>query len=621
MQKAAKSSKQLGLEIERDPLSEKEARTLLDPVDVIRDPLHGDIRLTSFERALIDSKEFQRLRNINQLAMTVIAYPSAVHNRFIHSLGTLHVCSEMIATCNENAEVYGRLATMVDAIPVRVNSYATVLARLCALLHDMAHVPFGHTLEKEGRIFEKDEWQDEYRREELLLGPNTPLANLFREFFQSVDLKPESADALRDEIKQVLMTKRADILELRYPFVHDLVGNTICADLIDYVQRDMYFCGLIEQFGKRFLRYLGVMPTIYRDNKDETAHTERVSDGKIFSTQREGESTKACRLVLLQYRYNERRVPVVKHDVIEESIDLVRRRLAVAEKLYFHRTKVVASSMLVSAMHSADIGVKDIWDRSDLEVLKLLETSSQERTRVLAGKLLARHLFKPIYRASYHEKDESHAATLLWDNQTGAYCRFKDPKDRDDLINRLEKIIGLKCCNDISKARGTVSMSCPNENMNVKAFDMLVLERPGSDIHRLHDSRHPATKLEIQAITGTHAHLWRLDVFVDATVVDLTSQFASELAGAIQQKIGPKNEIEPFSNVPSMDLDQLESTALLDHTLKILTASDVIKKKDYEELISATFRMSKQSEYVEHVRKTLRERGYKVPDADQNSTS
>src|SRR5207249_10965785 len=96
----------------------------------------------------------------------------------------------------------------------------------------------------------------------------------------------------------------------------------------------------------------------------------------VFPRATDSSGSQMCRLVLLQYRYNERRVPVVKHDVIAEAIDLVRRRLAVAEKLYFHRTKMVASSMLVSAMHSAGIGVREIWPRSDLEVLKLLQTSS-----------------------------------------------------------------------------------------------------------------------------------------------------------------------------------------------------------------------------------------------------
>ena len=157
--------------------------------------------------------------------------------------------------------------------------------------------------------------------------------------------------------------------------------------------------------------------------------------------------------------------------------------------------------------------------------------------------------------------------------------------------------------------------------MNVKAFDMLVLERPGSEIRRLHDSHHPATRLEIQAITGTHAHLWRLEVFLDAEIVDLKSQFAQELAGAIQQEVGPKNEIEGFSNVPSIDLEELENKVLLNHTLGVLKVGDVVKKKDYEELISANFKTSEPAQYFNQVRAMLIQRGYAIQDAQEDTST
>ena len=193
--------------------------------------------------------------------MTCIVYPGALHTRLLHSLGTLYVCAEMINTCNRNAEIYSRLAPPDHPIPVYIHSYAIVLARICALLHDLAHVPFGHTFEKEARIFEKDEWQDPWR-DEKLLGPSSGLAKRLREFFhhENPSLPSEAVDHLREDVRKVFKTKRETVHTLQYPFVHDLVGNTICADLIDYVKRDMYFCGLTERFGDRFLQYLAVFP-------------------------------------------------------------------------------------------------------------------------------------------------------------------------------------------------------------------------------------------------------------------------------------------------------------------------------------------------------------------------
>ncbi|TMI22890.1 HD domain-containing protein, partial [Candidatus Bathyarchaeota archaeon] len=570
-----------------DPLSPQQAEDLLDLVDVIRDPIHGDVRLTALERHLIDSPEFQRLRGINQLGMTYVAYPGAVHNRFMHSIGTLHVCSQMLTTCNANADTYRRLAGAGDPLPIGLSSYAMLLARLCALLHDLAHVPFGHTFEKEGRIFRNDEWQDPERRDTRLLGSETEFAERLRRFFTSNELPAAAADRLREDLKAIFVSRRSTVDDLPYPFIHDLVGNTICADLIDYVERDMYFCGLSERFGDRFLEYLAVMPVIrvaaesYRPIRDERplAFRSEETDG----------ARRLCRVVLLRYRYNERKEAVIKHGVVSEAIDLVRKRLSVAEKLYFHRTKMIASSMLISAAAARRLTATEIWDLTDAEVLKLLAASTEPRAQVLARKLQARDLFKPIYRVTYRPGQETRDP--LWD-EDGAYERFKTPRARENLSLRLEEIIAAFHGQEPAAAVGTVTMSCPDRDMNLKAFDMLVLPRPGGQVRRLHDSEHPPTKQEIQAIVEAHQYLWKLEVFVDSSVVNLAPQdpFAQKLAGAIQHEIGPKNEIEAFANVASIDLDTWAAEITLERDLKLLGLHDKVTHADFGVLKETAFR-------------------------------
>ena len=61
----------------------------------IRDPLYGFIELDSWEREIIDHPVFQRLRRIKQLAWTDMVYPGAVHTRFEHSLGVMHLATQM----------------------------------------------------------------------------------------------------------------------------------------------------------------------------------------------------------------------------------------------------------------------------------------------------------------------------------------------------------------------------------------------------------------------------------------------------------------------------------------------------------------------------------------------
>lgn len=68
-----------------------------EAMKTIRDAVHGDIRLSDDKIRLIDTPTFQRLRGIKQLGTTSLVYPSAVHTRFEHSLGTAWVTEQLIA--------------------------------------------------------------------------------------------------------------------------------------------------------------------------------------------------------------------------------------------------------------------------------------------------------------------------------------------------------------------------------------------------------------------------------------------------------------------------------------------------------------------------------------------
>jgi HD superfamily phosphohydrolase len=61
----------------------------------IRDPIHGFIKISEWEKDILDHSSFQRLRRIRQLAWTDMVYPGATHTRFEHSMGVMHVASEM----------------------------------------------------------------------------------------------------------------------------------------------------------------------------------------------------------------------------------------------------------------------------------------------------------------------------------------------------------------------------------------------------------------------------------------------------------------------------------------------------------------------------------------------
>jgi len=95
----------------------------------IRDPIHGFIYREPKEKKIVDTRVFQRLRLLKQLALANLVYPGAMHSRFEHSLGAFHIAREISKRLLPN------------------NESDQELVRLAALLHDVGHDPFSHVSE------------------------------------------------------------------------------------------------------------------------------------------------------------------------------------------------------------------------------------------------------------------------------------------------------------------------------------------------------------------------------------------------------------------------------------------------------------------------------------------
>ena len=180
----------------------------------IRDPLWGHIYLSDGLASLLDTTEFQQLSRIKQLGPTHLIYPGATHTRLAHSLGVFHIAHRMI-----------RALLTYDHAPLIGREY--VNAYLCAaLLHDLGHFPFTHSL-KELPIAEH----------EVLAGQMVREGALAARIRERVGVDPDIVARIIDETMD-----DGGLSEVR--LFRRLLSGSLDPDKLDYLNRDAYFCGV-----------------------------------------------------------------------------------------------------------------------------------------------------------------------------------------------------------------------------------------------------------------------------------------------------------------------------------------------------------------------------------------
>lgn len=108
----------------------------------ILDTVHGYIMVEDhFIEHIIDTKYFQRLRRVEQTSIRSV-YPSARHDRFIHSLGVYHIGSLIVEHLKKEAKSYNFWGETEASMAIIYDSYLAA-----CLLHDVGHAPFSHTFE------------------------------------------------------------------------------------------------------------------------------------------------------------------------------------------------------------------------------------------------------------------------------------------------------------------------------------------------------------------------------------------------------------------------------------------------------------------------------------------
>lgn len=121
----------------------------------IFDSVHGFIHLDHLESRFIQSRPFQRLHDIHQLGVAYLVYPGGTHRRYEHSLGVMQLAThifdhlviatyDIILTNQFEGVVFKEVPKFMSA----EYEYWRKIVRLAALCHDLGHLPFSHSAEK-----------------------------------------------------------------------------------------------------------------------------------------------------------------------------------------------------------------------------------------------------------------------------------------------------------------------------------------------------------------------------------------------------------------------------------------------------------------------------------------
>ncbi|MEQ1634349.1 MAG: HD domain-containing protein, partial [Planctomycetota bacterium] len=280
---------------------------------VLREPIHGDIELSREETRLIDTQEFQRLRGIKQLGFAYLVFPGAMHTRFEHSIGTMHVAEQMLAAANKSA-------SKDPASCHRVTDDEKRVLRIAALLHDVTHIPFGHNIEDQTGLL-----------------PRHDKPERFRSMLSDTELGHElDRMGVRESVLSVLGAGEQAVP----PFWQQVVSDTIDADLLDYLRRDAHYTGLELRYDRRVIDYFRV---------------DRRSQQMFVDCEKNG---------------------MLREDIVSELLRVLETRYHFSERVYYHHAKIAAgallSRMVEMALRAGAMTADDLQRATDESLLLTL---------------------------------------------------------------------------------------------------------------------------------------------------------------------------------------------------------------------------------------------------------
>jgi HD superfamily phosphohydrolase len=311
------------------------------PVSTVRDSLYDLIPLGLREEKLIGTPEFLRLQQIKQLGFVYRVWPGATHTRYEHSLGSYHLTVRALRALLQRGEdggLYGISLSSVQALIV------------AALLHDIGHYPYSHTIEELGPPIAHHEQVGRSIIE------NGEIAEIIERDYH---LSPEHVADFIDPPR--MRARHADDELLGH-----LLSGALDVDKLDYLPRDARACN-VPYGGVDVSRLLASL-RVHADVQGE-------------------------------------RRMVVTHKGISPLHSLLHARQEMFDNIYWHHTSRAFQVMLVRAVHDAlsagALCAEQLVALNDASLLTLLEESQMPASvRALARELQLRRSYKGVLEVS-----------------------------------------------------------------------------------------------------------------------------------------------------------------------------------------------------------------------------
>ncbi|HEU5229801.1 MAG TPA: HD domain-containing protein [Ktedonobacteraceae bacterium] len=329
------------------------------PVGTVRDSLYDLIPLGPREEKLIGTAEFLRLQQIKQLGFVYRIWPGATHTRYEHSLGCYHLTVRALRALLQRGEDGGLDGVSVSSIQTAI---------VAALLHDIGHYPFSHTIEELGQPIIPHE------RVGRSIIENSQIAAILE---QDYHLSPERVADFIDPPKARARNADDELLS-------HLLSGALDVDKLDYLPRDARACN-VPYGGVDVSRLLGALRV------HENVHGQR-------------------------------RI-VVTHKGISPLHSLLHARQEMFDNIYWHHTSRAFQVMLVRAVHDAiardALRVDQLMGLNDASLLALLTQQEMPASSQALGRdIELRRPYKGVLEVSrLAGRLFSRLDALFWDGE------------------------------------------------------------------------------------------------------------------------------------------------------------------------------------------------------------